>query len=1315
MKTKKNGLHKNVALLLVIVMFFSMLSTSLSVANPMDVSLDVFPNPSYGGTATAKMGENISTAQYTSGETASVSAKPAEGYLFVRWRNSKDETVSTSADYAFVITSNMDLTAEFELPINTDYSGGTGTQSDPYLIDSVENLLNINNDPDAYFKQISHIDLSGYSDINSIGNSAALFTGTYDGNGKTIKNLTMHRPDAFDSALSESYYVGVFNIGLGGVVRDLKIEDASIKATGTAGILAGINQGEIINCHVEGSVSVTHNSQGAGLLVGENNNLVQNSSAKGHVTGKNGIGGLVGKNTNTFESKGHITACYADVDIDADNCGGGLVGNNESGEYSTYPYTGTIQRSALIEESFAKGEVNGGWTLGGLVGTNGGEVNNCYSTCEVSSPTDGEYLGGFVGFNGGHISRSYSKGLVNGVTNAGGFSGDNNEGTAIESCYYDMSKSGQLDSGKGEPKVTSEMIVQSTFVDWDFVSVWTLQSDSYPYFKWQNFNIPKIVEETGSLNAVINESPNGGTSVEESMDFDGSMSTTPAAVKIVIYAWDFGDGTSALGEEVSHQYDNAGIYTVKLTITDDTSQEASVEKVIAITPAAVSEENVIIEDPELKALLLLSTINSDGSAEISKAEAKAATAFITSDIILTQSASQSSSQNATKTYEIKSLVGLEAFENLKTIDLLKYSSEAPSVSLNVSTMLPIVGLDKLEKLNVVGDIGSLEGMEQLSTLKSLRIMGVDKTQSGEQDRELDLTPIYGIETLENLRLSHIIVKDWTGINALSHLSMIEAFAAQTESLEGFRNMKSIESMTLSLGKIESVEVLSGLSALKTLNLSNNLITDIEPLSNLSLTGLDLTMNPINNRTTSGCYHKSVKDFVVGDLAYEVWKVEKERDNDDRQAVGVISGSGTYIEPVINKSTIEPVILDLKGSRIPEGSKFEISENLVTKSGDTITVDLSKMDLFSEVEVLLSSDGKDNTLKGQLSNGLKTKNRVTLNIPTVQDAKNIEVMLPDLENVFKQVDKINIESNLVSFEISKDSIEEDGNDNIKLSATKVDKDALPLNLRDRLPNGVESVFDLNAFVKDSQISNFNKPIEVSVPYTIKMGEDPEKISVYLLNDDGNIEKVAGSYNAETGKVKFKRSHFSKYFVMISMDTFMDIQNSWAQHSIEVLTGKGIISGKSSTIYDLNGLSTRAEFSNVISKLLLLKSDVDKHPFEDVEATLWYAEGINAMYQAGLIKGISETAFNPNASITREEAATLLANSLNYLGYNQIAFNQSNLFLDEHQISTWAEESVAQVYAYKLMNGYPNSEFKPKSNLNRSEMAQIIYNLYRLINQ
>jgi hypothetical protein len=70
-----------------------------------------------------------------------------------------------------------------------------------------------------------------------------------------------------------------------------------------------------------------------------------------------------------------------------------------------------------------------------------------------------------------------------------------------------------------------------------------------------------------------------------------STSTTVPNHMIVLYRWDFGDGeqTDDYGGWVSHHYAEEGIYTVRLTVTDDRGMEASTEHEIDVIIPAVIE------------------------------------------------------------------------------------------------------------------------------------------------------------------------------------------------------------------------------------------------------------------------------------------------------------------------------------------------------------------------------------------------------------------------------------------------------------------------------------------------------------------------------------------------------------------------------------------------------------------------------------------------------------------------------------------------------------------------------------------------------
>jgi len=83
-------------------------------------------------------------------------------------------------------------------------------------------------------------------------------------------------------------------------------------------------------------------------------------------------------------------------------------------------------------------------------------------------------------------------------------------------------------------------------------------------------------------------------STEGSTDFDGVITS---------YLWEFGDGGSAVGADVSYMYRTAGTFPVKLTVTDDNGGRVVSEKVVTVMPGIqtmampVAEFNVFPQDP----------------------------------------------------------------------------------------------------------------------------------------------------------------------------------------------------------------------------------------------------------------------------------------------------------------------------------------------------------------------------------------------------------------------------------------------------------------------------------------------------------------------------------------------------------------------------------------------------------------------------------------------------------------------------------------------------------------------------------------------
>jgi len=332
--------------------------------------------------------------------------------------------------------------------------------STPTEISNTQELQQVRGDPSGNYVLVSDLNLSGIDNFEPIEN----FTGTFDGNGHSISNLTIERPEAdkvglFGNVADETRLLGL--VGDKGTVKDVRLEGVNVTGGNDVGGLTGINRGTVIDSHVEGNVSGEERAGGlAGLNVGE----VLGSRAEVAVTGDRFVGGLVGHN----EIYSTVSMSYATGNVSASDevvTEGGLTGINR-GE---------------VRGSYATGNV-ANWG-GGLVGWNTGVVRNSYATGDLSIGG-----GGLVGVNSGEIHNSYATGHVTGQEGVGGLAGTDDGMTDVTDSYWDVNSTGQKSSAVGTPLTTSEMTGSSARENirgFDFKDTWRTTEDGYPRLYWE--------------------------------------------------------------------------------------------------------------------------------------------------------------------------------------------------------------------------------------------------------------------------------------------------------------------------------------------------------------------------------------------------------------------------------------------------------------------------------------------------------------------------------------------------------------------------------------------------------------------------------------------------------------------------------------------------------------------------------------------------------------------------------------------------------------------------------------------------------------
>ncbi len=367
------------------------------------------------------------------------------------------------------------------LTAQAQYGGGTGEPNDPYQIATVEDLLSIGNDPnllDKHYILVADIDLDpnlpggmiftkaliAPNPVYPFRETSTTFTGCFDGNGYTIRNLLIDNSEKDD-------YLGIFGfIGSNGQVKNLRIENILIKGQRhNVGGLTGENWGTITDCHITGSV---YGGSDVGGLVGKNGSKTAiRSDADAPPADDDSSGEYI---------EGTIIDCSADVDVAGGGTRygysiGGLAGGNSGG---------------IISCCRSGGMATGERWVGGLVGSSSGRVENCYSNSNVQGHAD---IGGLVGSNFDSVLFCYSVGTVIGEERFGGLVGINKRSTYL--CYWDVQASGIGSSKGGRGKTTEQMKDVRSFRGWGYEPHWTIdECNDYPRLAWEQLPGTPIID-----------------------------------------------------------------------------------------------------------------------------------------------------------------------------------------------------------------------------------------------------------------------------------------------------------------------------------------------------------------------------------------------------------------------------------------------------------------------------------------------------------------------------------------------------------------------------------------------------------------------------------------------------------------------------------------------------------------------------------------------------------------------------------------------------------------------------------------------------
>ena len=362
------------------------------------------------------------------------------------------------------------ITVEQVTDENPGVLEGTGTDDDPYTINSIEDLvvfasnvregktyegqtvklgvsldfnsnksyvepLRTNYGEYGYGGELKTLLTSGEgfkpigteSYLESEGQKVNIFKGTFDGNNNVIYRLYIDRDITYNGEEYEEYQLGLFGYNEG-TIRNLGIVDNNIKAKKISGncnifvgAIVGQNQGTIENCYNQGNIS---NNFIVGGISGRNNGTITYCYNLGNISGSTGsVGGISGDSL-----EGNFSFCYNKGTLKGN---GSIAGISTSSNSINSCYNNGKIISESINEVFISG-------IG--YGTSG--VINCYNTGEINVTNDNSaYVSGITGtYQSCTIKNCYNTGKISmdskeNESNEQRIAGIASIGNNIENCY----------------------------------------------------------------------------------------------------------------------------------------------------------------------------------------------------------------------------------------------------------------------------------------------------------------------------------------------------------------------------------------------------------------------------------------------------------------------------------------------------------------------------------------------------------------------------------------------------------------------------------------------------------------------------------------------------------------------------------------------------------------------------------------------------------------------------------------------------------------------------------------------------------------
>ncbi|WP_158289508.1 S-layer homology domain-containing protein [Paenibacillus flagellatus] len=1159
------------------------------------------------------------------------------------------------------------------------------------LVSTAEQLAYIDQNQAEYvgrnIRLTNDIDMTGYDWIPFGGNEHGPYTGLFDGRGHRISGLDIQ---------GDTWIAAGFFGDLAGTVRDLGVSvqlDGGQYAGGLAGILS--NGGSIVRSYSQGSVA----------------------SGDQGFSGTSVAGGLVGGATNSLIVGSHSTASVKSGP-GANQYTGGLIGSQGAG---------------TIRNSYATGPVT--------------NANSGFShTYIFSGGLAGQLVYGRVegGYASGAVTHAGSDHLA-----IGGFVGTFAAGATIGHSFFDQESTGQTAGIGGdyggakelEGRATADMKLESNYEGWDFEGTWGIHpsvNEGYPYLQPVVLTdaLPRALKDAPySLRLEAFDGASGG--------LDWSASGLPAGMQVT---------AEGVLQGVPAQ---AGVFPLSVTATDTGSNSADAALTLYVDESAPNIPGLEIAPGDAfgSTKAVASPVGPDHTFAYTLGDAAGVRPLVGAALpgeaipyTLGADIPLAAAGRYLQMYEADAEGKIRAWSSVQLdASHIQQRIRATGVSIDPAELTLTTGRPS-QKLTAI--VVPADATDRTVTWSTSDSSVADVDQAG------NVTPVAaGTATITATTGdgSHTATATVTVLPAPPTVGTVigTVYGAGHAPLSGATvSVDGIIGATDSLGTFALTDVAEGS---RTLTVTapgyhaHTAVVNVAAGETVDAGRIELTLippDPVTVGTVTGTVY-GVGDAPLPGATVTVGGIGGTTDGQGSFTLtDVAEGSHTltvtapgYRAYTAAVNVVAGETVDAGRIRLTAAHSSEPSDGS-DSSGDSNAVAPAAQPHGpnSTTELTVAINGKDvrvKAVKEQASDG-----RSVLRL--VLDAELLKSLFADGGTVDIAVDNTDP---IVKVNVPAGALQEgseagpDASIRIRVNGASY---KLPLRVWDRVPSYATVTVsisrlteaaggELNAALHRQGYATLGEPIDFSLYvdgtemtdlggiYTertiaLDASADPGRSTVVWVDAAGRLHFVPSVFETENGETvaTFYAPHNSLYTAIRSDRTFADVKGHWAREEIELLASKLVVQGMSADAFAPDRTISRAEFAAMLVRALGLVEKPGESAYSDVRPEAdWYAGAVGAASEAGWIEGYEDGTFRPDALITREQLAAMLARAIRYAGeLPQADVSALERFSDHADAADWAKQPAAQLLTAGLIQGVTETTFAPQEPATRAQSAVLL---------